>query len=1188
MASLTFQRYNQTAFYSPQNGNTYFGYLLLGVSSPPPSLTIADSWAQSGVYIFFPSLPSDLDTFITNATTYLTAIGRQGTRFVWFSDTHNLTGTILQLQGAQVGQTTFIPLGSNIALRVNGQNTIALNDDGTGLTFTPATGQDNALRVTPPPMTDLAHFSTLQYAAPQTLTITDLSLLFEADSRADGRFNFGMSIDGTAIDFLDIGLRYFTINPQLPGYVQSMRHPLFALDHNERWQLQGVIDPLNALDQQRTFLSFGGSTPRITSYFTNTLGDALTITPTASAGFVFATRIQTSSTQPAVQQPFYLTPGGEFAVQNTLQNSAQPLSSNVMCGFSGVEYIQLEQSVSYKLHFIPNQPAYADAQVAQDAHGNIVYTFKPLSNVATTSWCYISADQRTANYYAQPDSAVVYQIPPDNSNPDYLSYLALQSGSLPAPSAVGTGLNAPLLAFPMVPYRGIATTSLPLYQQFGIQVLAPTRRAQIDTIDSWAGAHGLKPAALDETATIQGSTPQGMLTTLSGNDWQTLLLAQTPIKSGELAQGEEVFYQNTPLQLADVAGGLKAALQSNQLFLVISSRDALFKNASIAYKISSEILQQLLAANVPQDIITNLQKLRVIDSKTSKFYYPIYNDLATCTAQLQSVLTTDQFNAYGSQIITAIAFFSIIIAEWQFDLSPYQWDSYKTILIFKFFDKSMEELVGNTDVWMQGNVFNADIKATQQQLQTIIRDARSAVATETNFKNFVDLVGNQQWNGILALNVRTPLDGLPEALEGIAAGIDVSKFFAHHVGINISPVQRTGSTLSVRDSSVFGLIHYQDPTNLDSKTADYQFKVLSLQVLFDNSAIVNFASKIELLVNRLFSEAAQLTNSMVGNNLVLNGVYQKNGEMGSYVFLNDADNLFFMTSAVLAQVEVARTQFVTVVPQAGLQAGQNVQTQFILEGRIKFQALGGFDLFSFGNSPGIGGLNFANLLVRMSFNPATPTYSTFAFDAQHITLNPSISVARPASLYNHFPLKLTGLIQATGSTTPPTLGYMPVDSPLRGSEIQAPWYGLAFDLNLGTLGALASKAGFTANLLAGWAPSPDNYQIYIGLKLPDSTGGKREISLQGILKLTFGDIRFLVDGDAYLLQLRKIALSLFTLSFPPGQIDLLIFGNPNEADNTTLGWYAAYAKPNSGNSKQPKQLPGGPNRPDNDPSSGSR
>lgn len=1171
MASLVFERYNQTAFYTPQAGASAFGYLLLGATDPPPSLTVAESWTKGGVYLFFPALPADLDTFIANTTTYLTAIGRQGTRFVWFSNTTQLSGTILQLQGAQVWQTTSLPLGSNLTLRINAQNTVALNNAGTGLTFTPPAGQTNALRVTPPPMTDLALFPALENAQPQTLPIGDLALQLDASGAADGRLYFGLSLDGAAVDALDIGLRYFTNQPQLPGYVQSMRYPLFQLASGEQWQMEAAVDPLQMLSRSRTLLRFSASASPITSHFTNALGQALTITPTTTAGFVFDTRVQTTSTQPGVQQPLYLTPTGEFAIQVS-QSDPQSFGSKLMCGFSGVEYIQFQSGLSYTLHFIPGQQAYANVQVTQDGQGKQVYTFTALGPLATTAWCYVSAAQQPAAYYAQPDSAVVYQVPTDNQHPDYLSYLPLQAGGLPDPAAVATESTAPLLAFPMVPYRGIATSAMAFYQQFGLQVLTPTRRASIFTIGSWAADNQPRPETIEQATTVQGTTPQGLLTTVAGTDWQTLLLAQTPIKSGELAQGEEVFYTSTPLQLANVTGDLKAALQSNQLFLVISSADALFNNASIAYKLSSEILQQLIAANVPQDVIASLQKLRQTDPTTSKFYYPIYDDLATAQAQLKSVLSEQQFQAYGTQIETAMAFFSVIIADWQFDLSPYQWNSYKTILIFKFFDRSINELINNPSLWMQGQTFNADLKATQQQIQQTIQAAQAAVATETSFRNFVDLVANPQWNGVLALNVRTPLDGLPEALEGIAAGIDVSKFFAHHVGINISPVKRSGTTLAVQESSMFGLIAYQDPAHLNSTTADYQFKVLSLQVLFENSAITNFASKIELLVNRLFDEPAELINSMAGNNLILNGIYQQHGGMGSYVFLNDADNLFFMTSAVLAQVEVTRAQFVTIVPQGGLQAGQQVQTQFILDGRIKFQALAGFDLFSFGNDPGIGGLNFANLLVRMSFDPATPTYSTFAFDAQHITLNPSISAARPASLYNHFPLKLTGLIQAKDSSTPPTMGYMPVDSPLQGSEIKAPWYGLVFDLNLGTLGALAGKAGFTANLLAAWAPSPNNYQIYIGLKLPDSTGGKREISLQGILKLTFGDIRFLVDGDAYLLQLRKIALSLFTLSFPPGQIDLLIFGNPNEADNTTLGWYAAYAKPNSGTPSQPKQL----------------
>jgi hypothetical protein len=268
---------------------------------------------------------------------------------------------------------------------------------------------------------------------------------------------------------------------------------------------------------------------------------------------------------------------------------------------------------------------------------------------------------------------------------------------------------------------------------------------------------------------------------------------------------------------------------------------------------------------------------------------------------------------------------------------------------------------------------------------------------------------------------------------------------------------------------------------------------------------------------------------------------------------------------VLDQVVINQAQFVTIVPPGGTKVGQDVQTRFILAGDMAFKALPGFDIFSFGSDSGSGGLVYTNLFVDLSFPPDSPSHKTFAFAAQNINFNTAVSVARTNSLYPRFPLKLAGFVQASGGQTPATLNYMPVDSVLAGSPLSNTWFGLVFDLNLGSLGALAGQLGFVASLLLGWQPNPKDYTVYIGLQIPGATGGKREISIEGVVKLTFGDLRFVVAGPgAYILQLRSIALSILSVSFPPGQTDLLLFGDPKGQDNSTLGWYAAYLKPNGG------------------------
>jgi hypothetical protein len=68
-------------------------------------------------------------------------------------------------------------------------------------------------------------------------------------------------------------------------------------------------------------------------------------------------------------------------------------------------------------------------------------------------------------------------------------------------------------------------------------------------------------------------------------------------------------------------------------------------------------------------------------------------------------------------------------------------------------------------------------------------------------------------------------------------------------------------------------------------------------------------------------------------------------------------------------------------------------------------------------------------------------------------------------------------------------------------------------------------------------------------------------------------------GSTYVLGLHDITLSLLSLTFPPsGQTELLLFADPSGQGQTSLGWYAGYAKEPAKKKAVPparKALPGG-------------
>jgi hypothetical protein len=227
-------------------------------------------------------------------------------------------------------------------------------------------------------------------------------------------------------------------------------------------------------------------------------------------------------------------------------------------------------------------------------------------------------------------------------------------------------------------------------------------------------------------------------------------------------------------------------------------------------------------------------------------------------------------------------------------------------------------------------------------------------------------------------------------------------------------------------------------------------------------------------------------------------------------------------------------------------------------------------------------MRFSNLQLVSTFHWGKATAKEFAFSAGAMIFDLEKSQARANSLFAKFPLKLIGLVEVDGKnnvTSPDRLGYMSVRTPAKGEKPQSgeTWYGLVYDLNLGSAGALAGKAGIVVSVLAAWKPGAGQ-NVYTGLRMPGSSGGKKEIPIQGILKIAFKSIEFQVlDGDqvGYLLKLKNIVLKFMTLELPPNaQSEIIIFGDPEgetKGSENTLAWYAAYARESSPQAQ--KKLP---------------
>ena len=553
---------------------------------------------------------------------------------------------------------------------------------------------------------------------------------------------------------------------------------------------------------------------------------------------------------------------------------------------------------------------------------------------------------------------------------------------------------------------------------------------------------------------------------------------------------------------------------------------------------------------------------------------------------------------------------NITIAGWPFNIDVGEGGGpgdYRNVLIFKFGSGAIKDLVTDPKSWTGANLFNNDAGLVSLFLQNYIANAETSAQQNNRFQKFVDIVSNPAWEGILALRVTVGLSEFPDDLKGLLAGIDLTRFAAHHFGIETSFVKSEGGLRQAR-SSLFGLISYVDrgyttrkntlafhsrnPLDiqipqmvdaLDPLAELYDFKVLQLEVVFENSELLDFTSRIQLTTTRWFGEPVTLQSGyppdpIDNQSIDLVGSYEIHNGQRSYSFYTDPAQTykFMVSSNVLNYVQIVKARFETLRSNRKQNASENIFTRFSFWGYLNFKAQPGFDLFSFGSeaNPQLSekeGLYFSNLGITMDFTllaNQTTDRRKFAFDAGKASYDISQSQLRPNSLCNRFPMKITSILQSDGRDSPSDLGYLSVRVPreFKALRLSSEWYAIDFQLNLGSMGALAEKAGFSAGLMLAWSPAENAVRAEVQIKLPGTGGGKKLLSLQGVLKLSvqfFEFRRLTIPGNEdvqYQLYFKNMGLSVLGMKLPSeGATDMVLAGDPfRQLEAGSLAWMAAY------------------------------
>ena len=687
-------------------------------------------------------------------------------------------------------------------------------------------------------------------------------------------------------------------------------------------------------------------------------------------------------------------------------------------------------------------------------------------------------------------------------------------------------------AMPLAPYAGIASGGFKPHEvaAFESQVLAPERKRRI-------AAHtvaDLRAARAHRLLTAAGpdttaTTPQGFLVTLSGSSYATVTLARS-------ATGPDFAFQDPPAEL-------QSLLQTNQLFAVI-----------------------------------------VDPTHVGSF--------------------ADTVTMAGWQMAADVGKGSTAT-------------DYRNVVIFKFCDGTLQDRVANPSRWSDAAAFSlvpgfgdpdTALTGLSQWLQQFVSDAVAQnAAGNTLYANFATIATEPGWRGILVLQADIAPSGLPEQIRGLAAGIDFTQFLAHHFGTTVTPVTTQNGTLGISGpSSLFGLIDYELPQYRSNVAGgadadmplplatdgSYGFSVLQLQALFENAALVDFRSRVQLTAGELFGSkvtaAYGSTGQVPATAVVLKGTYQSQGGHPTYIFQEDVTTVFALDSNVLDAVAMSRVQFNTLAAQDD----GTIRSRFLIWGTLAFAQLeatqggGPFDALSFGSAPGTkpaeltDGLAFSNLALDLASPAATPHAIAFTFQPAALAFDLASSTARGGSLFETLALQLDSFIAAPGGRRPSDYGYLTVGMGAPLEALDGPWFAVVYKITLGTPGALVAQAGFESRLLLAWSPQTKpgdgTYSVFTGLELPGAAPGAKLFSLQGVLKLTIDQIQLLYGAvaggaaDAFTLRLSNVGLTFLGVAkLPPGAtINFFLFGDPQGTGS--LGWYAAYvADPSSG---APEQL----------------
>lgn len=1165
MAPVNFSFYGNSLYVSESNTPGWtvsLYYLMLGPGERPPQIGFNTAWVnRSGAYFFLPSDQPTTDAFVNALLMLFPNPSPESRWLAWIPSAKpqdvtaaNVRLLPIGLKSGTAGDGRVLSLSAlkfgNLELVIQAETYVAAADPAGAvpiirLTVNPVTGRTLTLR--------------------QTNTSRSLDLPVDAAfdvplaSAALGAWQFPMSPnrgafyqlfqdpnDNNAAPSAEIRMAY-----ESDGVARQLRYPVLlgALEDPlnppaARLPMKVSLDVLNPADFERTRMTFdlaayapGGPVLPLSYSFRTTAGLQIRLKPVETAGFGLARRPGPN----ADISYLYLAPAGPYEAQSNPQGAAlvDPIAKNallVMCGLSGVEFLMIAEQD--RLEFLGQFAANA---VAFGVSGPPSQTV--LDNKYSTAWVRLVPGPKSGETFKSfIKQSYCVQAP----NAIYFS--AGANGTFPFPTALGARLRdladiskAPV--FPMAPY-GWAYYSDPandinnpnpdasgeLLSYFEQQAISLQRRASIN-VDECLGPLFFDLANLQTLSGGFVQTSRGLLVELNNGSltgdqpagsWKRLILARSPDNPAQILQ-----------------------------FLATTDAATRRCTAPPPYNVVSPLLSTALTSNAPFLVVTLPQPLGSFDNVIQLGDYPF----------VVNVNGTDAGPSLGNN----------------------------TVLLFKLAtDRSVKDWAADPQSWTDADVFVNAGTATRLsgQIGQFIAEAK-AMSDEAKrqgaydyFANFLEAVESPSWSGVLVLNPPLDLSELPVDIQALRGGMRSDKpLRGHHLGIALNQIPRAASAageMPLGQSSLFGLVHYDE--EFVTPSTDYDFQVLKLNALFDNSILIHFDSRIAWSTSELFGDRATMiqggqNDNPATNTIVIDGALQSHDGETSIVFASDETRVFQFTPGSQRVIDKMAVFGAALQPVDSQASGGTtiVHSAFVYNGSLGFSTgtpkNPDADLFSFALDPQnrSSGMQYTSYDFAMvtTITGESASLAPIEVNLAGMQVAASQTTPRPDSLFSTLPLKLVKFrenvsVSASGSSRQ-----------VKGTgldDITTLRYAFEMQMVMGTLGALSNQSPLQGALLLGWNPGNTAADKAGMIFDPPAELSNAGFKLQGVVNTQYSSVKL----DRPKLTNDQGSIHVFTLSLTP--VDFSIIGLPlvlgtirsitffgslesGSPDGTNLAWF---------------------------------